>query len=282
MSAAFVPGEADPKLAVEVEARQAADTALDARVDAVESDQAAETAARIAAVDAVLASALTAIGVAVGAHEADTTNVHGISDTSRLITQDNIAAYAPAPDLTPYVKTDGSRAFTGPVALAGITGNVVATGNVQGAFGNFGPSSEKGISFQGSFGGAIDGRLYRSAAAQLVALSGAPSGSSPAHVLDTANALGTGEMPVQPEEIARVHSRARLDARSHDRRPAGVDRGQQSARRRVPVAIGTPAIFATTFPTAASGASTSGAAALAGLNPTCSPPAMTGSSPGKR
>lgn len=42
------------------------------------------------------------------AHEADTTNVHGIADTARLITIDNIAQYAPAPDLSTLVTVSPS------------------------------------------------------------------------------------------------------------------------------------------------------------------------------
>lgn len=70
---------------------------------------------------------------AIEAHAALTAGVHGIADTSRLITQDNIGIFAPTPDLTALLPRDGSRPMTGPLGFSdGINPPDVAIRHVGG------------------------------------------------------------------------------------------------------------------------------------------------------
>lgn len=133
-----------------------------------------------------------ALGSSLAQHEGSTLGVHGIADTSRLITQDNIGAYAPPPDLSGYARLDASQTwtasqefptitFTGGTATLGkgntasevrATGEFVATlgaraGNdvtarsssptMQVKAGGIGPASEGGL----AIGNPADRKWYR-------------------------------------------------------------------------------------------------------------------------
>lgn len=118
-----------------------------------------------------------ALDADLASHADDTLAIHGIADTSRLITQDNIGAYAPPPDLTGYAQLGQTQTFTAPQTFEPPTGipltvrlpgNAIAQRiNVVGDSGYRWQINQSGSIEWGAGGPTLDARLWRSAAGRL-------------------------------------------------------------------------------------------------------------------